>query len=247
MKLQFVLLAGAIALSNASPHPTPVEARHLFVPQLPPTSDGCNCTDTKPGPLPSSAPYICTDWRLGPKVLPKYLPLSSELSSYNRFGGLSPGEFLAKWWNASASDGRGSYIYPGTVTNGFSTDIYGNPINGTMILPVGTLLDRFGGEKTGTYLSSADTPYSQRSLPPSNLNDNADYPGFPYDYHVYRVMQNLTVVGGPIAPWFGQPGLGTQFFTGNDRPIAWLLNNFILERVDLSVLITNREQKGCGY
>ncbi|ESZ93173.1 hypothetical protein SBOR_6452 [Sclerotinia borealis F-4128] len=243
MKLQFVLFAGAVALSNASPHPTPVEVRHFYKPDLPDRGYGCNCTDTTPGPLPSSAPYLCLDWRLGPKVLPRYLPLSSELSSYNRFGGVSPGEFLAKWWNTTSQ----SYIYPGTVTNGFSTDINGNPINGTMILPAGTLLDRFGGEKTGTYLSSADTPYSQRSLPPSNLNDNSYYPGFPYAYHVYRVMQDLEVVGGPIAPWFGQPGLGTQFFTGSDKPVEWLIANKFLERVDLSILITNREQKGCGY
>lgn len=87
-----------------------------------------------------------------------------------------------------------------------------------MLLPPGTLLDRFGGETglstsaidsveintllifTGTYLSAADAPYSQRSLPPSNLNDNSYYPGFPYNYHVYRVKKELEVTGGPIAP-----------------------------------------------
>lgn len=52
----------------------------------------------------------------------------------------------------------------------------------------------------GTYVSSADTPYNQRSLPPSNLNDNSFYPGFPYSYHVYRVKKDMEVVGGPIAP-----------------------------------------------
>ncbi|KAA8568601.1 hypothetical protein MFRU_012g01440 [Monilinia fructicola] len=245
MKLELILLAGVAAISNASPHSLPVEARHLF--DEPDAPDGgyghCNCTGTKPGALPASAPYLCYDWRLGPKVLPKYLPLSSELSYYDRFGGLSPGEFLKKWWNPA---GNGSYIYPGEVTNGFSTDVNGNPINGTMLLPPGTLLDRFGGE-TGTYLSAADAPYSQRSLPPSNLNDNSYYPGFPYNYHVYRVKKELEVTGGPIAPWFGQPGLTTQFFTGKGRSVEWLIDNKFLERVDLSILITNREQKACGY
>lgn len=121
-----------------------MKARHIL--DEPDNSGGygsCNCTGTKAGPLPSSAPYICYDWRLGPKVLPRYLPLYSELSYYDRFGSLTPGEFLEKWWDPT---GNGSFIYPGTVTNGFSTDIKGNPINGTMILPPGTLLDRFGGE-----------------------------------------------------------------------------------------------------
>ncbi|KAF7879480.1 hypothetical protein EAF04_000676 [Stromatinia cepivora] len=244
MKLQFVLLAGAIALSNASPHPTSVEARHFDdgIPDQPDQPYGCNCTGTTPGPLPSSAQYICYDWRLGPKVLPKYLPLSSELSSYDRFGGLTPGEFLAKWWD----NNKNQFIYPGDETQGFSTDVNGKPIRGLIRLPPDTYLDRFGGEKAGMFLSSADTPYSQRSLPPSNLNNRVDDPGFPNDYHVYRVTKYLKLYAGPIAPWFGQPGLGTQFYSG-PRTIAELIRNGTLERVDPSVLISNRQQKGCGY
>ncbi|KAJ8065315.1 hypothetical protein OCU04_006006 [Sclerotinia nivalis] len=244
MKLQFVLLAGAIAFSNASPHPTLVELRHFDddIPDQPDQRYGCNCTGTNPGPLPSSAQYICYDWRLGPKVLPKYLPLSSELSSYDRFGGLTPGEFLAKWWD----NNKTQFIYPGDETHGFSTDINGKPISGLISLPPDTYLDRFGGEKTGMFLSSADTPYSQRSLPPSNLNNRVDDPGFPNNYHVYRVTKYLKLYAGPIAPWFGQPGLGTQFYSG-PRTIAELIGNGTLERVDPSVLISNRQQKGCGY
>lgn len=49
-----------------------------------------------------------------------------------------------------------------------------------------------------------------------------------------------------ISQWFGQPGLGTQFYSG-PRTIADLIGNKTLERVDPSVLISNRQQQGCGY
>lgn len=37
---------------------------------------------------------------------------------------------------------------------------------------------------------------------------------YPYEYRLYIVLKRLDILGGPIAPWFGQPGLGVQFFTG---------------------------------
>lgn len=33
----------------------------------------------------------------------------------------------------------------------------------------------------------------------------------PYNYHIYEVEKVIVVIGGPVAPWFGQPGLGMQF------------------------------------
>ncbi|KAJ7651781.1 hypothetical protein B0H17DRAFT_1147623 [Mycena rosella] len=65
-------------------------------------------------------------------------------------------------------------------------------------------LDRFGSER-GMFLAPADTPFSQRSLPPSSL-------GPPAVYHVYQVEKDLTALSGEIAGWFGQPGQGTQYF-----------------------------------
>lgn len=236
MKLQFILFASAIALSNASPY---------LIPQVLENQDTTkyDCTGTIAGDVQSSAQFICNDWRLGPKILPKYFPLSSELADYDRFGGLTPGDFLKQWWD---STGDGSYIFPGKTTNGFATDIKNNPISGVISLPAGTLLDRFGGE-TGSYLSSADTPYSQRSLPPSSLNYNKDYPGFPYNYHVYRVKKDLEVTGGLIAPGFEQAGLGTQFFTGQGVSIQSLIDDGSLEKVDLSLLATDREKNGWHF
>ncbi|PQE26097.1 hemagglutination repeat-containing protein [Rutstroemia sp. NJR-2017a BBW] len=170
--------------------------------------------------------------------LPSNLPLSGVLSSYDRFGGLTPGDFLKAW-----TDSNGKYKYP--PGNGFSLDAKGNPINGSMILTPGTLIDRFGSEY-GSYVSSADAPYSQRSLPPSNL-DFDPKAGFPYNYHVYRVLKDLPVVGGPIAPWFGQPGLGAQFYVGGLGNIMYLINNTYIERVDSEVLVASKGEQGCGY
>lgn len=58
------------------------------------------------------------------------------------------------------------------------------------------------------------------------------------------VKQPLTVLGGPIAPWFGQPGLGAQFYTGDTGNIMSLIDQGYLEREDPNVLIS-REQ-GCA-
>lgn len=54
----------------------------------------------------------------------------------------------------------------------------------------------------------------------------------------------LTVVGGPIAPWFGQPGLGAQFYTGDTGNITVLIDRGFLRREDPEVLIAG-ERKGC--
>ncbi|KAK5991829.1 hypothetical protein PT974_05215 [Cladobotryum mycophilum] len=192
----------------------------------------CNCTGTVNGGSDSSA-YICNDSRLGPQVLPHNLPLGSFLSSYDRFGGLTPGEFLKKW-----TDGKGNFVYP--PQNGFQLDVNGNAINGTMHLEVGTLVDRFGSEY-GSFISAASAPYSQRALPPSNLDTNPSAPDFPYNYHIYRVLKSFPVVGGPIAPWFGQPGLGAQFYTGGLGNIMALIQGGYLKKEDPAVLIAGRK------
>lgn len=64
---------------------------------------------------------------------------------------------------------------------------------------------------------------------------------------MYRVLKDLPVVGGPIAPWFGQPGLGAQFYVGGLGNIMFLLNNTYIERVDPEILVASKEEQGCGY
>lgn len=99
----------------------------------------------------------------------------------------------------------------------------------------------------GSYVSAADAPYSQRALPPSNLDTPVDTPEYPYNYHIYTVMKPLTAVGGPIAPWFGQHGLGAQFYIGATGNIMSLLANGYLERVNKTKLETGPGRSGdCG-
>ena len=68
---------------------------------------------------------------------------------------------------------------------------YAIATEGRQELPVGLLIDRFGSEY-GKFLAPADSPYSQRSLPPQNLDTLETKPTYPYNYHVYKV-KNLSV------------------------------------------------------
>ncbi|SFX76089.1 Protein of unknown function [Thermoactinomyces sp. DSM 45891] len=73
-------------------------------------------------------------------------------------------------------------------------------------LEVGAILDRYGEPKGGYFLSPAGTPYEQRALAVHSKHAN---------HYKYRVNKPFAVEGGEIAPYFDQPGGGTQFFTQN--------------------------------
>ncbi|KAF2213554.1 hypothetical protein CERZMDRAFT_117258 [Cercospora zeae-maydis SCOH1-5] len=170
--------------------------------------------------------FVCGDRRLGPVAIPSGLPLSGIAgsdSTYHRFGGLCPGEFLARW-----TDPSGSYVYP--AFDGYQLTAMGEPAMSDFTLPVGTFLDRFGSEY-GKYMSPAGTPYAQRSLPPTNLvsDPGAEYP---YNYRVYIVSRSLSVQGGPIAAWFEQQGLGVQFLM--PMSVIELVKGGYLNRVNLT-------------
>ena len=105
-------------------------------------SDSCNCTGTR---NTNDRRYICGDERLGPVVLPRKFPLLAVVNNYDRFGGLTPGEFLDKFTNKT-NDTR--YVYP--EHNGYLLSTEGKPIIGNTTLAVGRKLDRFGDE-TGLY------------------------------------------------------------------------------------------------
>lgn len=159
-------------------------------------------------------------------TLPTGLPLSGIAgsdSTYHRFGGLCPGEFLATW-----TDSTGAFVYP--PYDGYQLETSGKPAVSNLTLPVGTFLDRFGSEY-GTYMSPAGAPYAQRSLPPTNLD--AD-PGakYPYNYRVYLVTRSLNVQGGIIAGWFEQQGMGVQFFMPMN--VLQLVENGYLSRINLT-------------
>ncbi|KAF4454442.1 hypothetical protein F53441_3069 [Fusarium austroafricanum] len=205
----------------------------------------CNCSGVNVKYDASLAgKYICGDWRLGPTELPTKLPLSTFVTGYDRFEGLSPDAFLKKWWNSTQrADGRGEsgWIYP--EKNGFELDENEFPIKANVDLKVGTLVDRFG-EPTGRYISPATAPFAQRALHPGNLN-TGDNKEFPNNYRLYNVTRTFTVQAGPIRPWFGQPGFGVQFFLGNGITVKDYLDNKHLVEVNASSLI--RDGRGCGY
>jgi len=71
----------------------------------------------------------------------------------------------------------------------------------TFLMP-GQLISRYGST-TGRYFSPLGTPLSMRALPP----------GFKSIFNTYKVVKPFEVEFGTISPWFGQPGLGTQFLS----------------------------------
>lgn len=69
-------------------------------------------------------------------------------------------------------------------------------------LQPGTRIDRYGSS-TGTFTAPQGTPFPQRSLP----SEAASRP-----LNSYEVVKPIPGVNsGPAAPWFNQPGGGTQF------------------------------------
>ncbi|KAJ6568409.1 hypothetical protein DFH09DRAFT_434342 [Mycena vulgaris] len=177
----------------------------------------CDCSGT----VPTDPEFHCGDARLGPVKLPKTGLLRNIVANYDRFGGLCPGAFLAKWTNRTT----GAYVFP--PVQGFQLSTGSLPIDGNQTLVPGMRLDRFGSE-FGMFLAPAFTPFAQRALPPSSLNDPVGGPAA--NYHVYQVERNFTVLTGTIAAWFGQSGQGTQYLPMDN--IMTLVANGFLSRVE---------------
>lgn len=72
----------------------------------------------------------------------------------------------------------------------------------TKYLMPGAEIDRFGSG-FGIYFSPRGTPNPMRALPGGNTGA----------YNAYRVVKPFPVKSSPIAPAFGNPGLGTQFLS----------------------------------
>lgn len=152
-----LLLLPFILVAAASPRP---------LSDIPSDTNTTQCPDYCAGTAYNSSltlTYVCGDPRLGPRQLPTGIVLGDLVDTYQRFGNLCPGQFLARWYNSTA----GSYIYP--PQGGFQLNTDNSPIEGMINLPVGFQIDRFGSEY-GTYTSPKGAPYMQRALPPSNLD-----------------------------------------------------------------------------
>lgn len=114
-------------------------------------SDTCDCTGTQDNGT-AGIGYICHDIRLGPSCLPRTWPLLSFVSDYDRFGGLTPGAFLAKWTWPPGTKYAGKYHYPDYDGFQLNDDTpTPKPIVANMTLKAGTLVDRFGNEVKGMF------------------------------------------------------------------------------------------------
>lgn len=203
----------------------------LVVGQAPPSGAATSASQC-------SAEDFNGDARLGPKDLAAEGSVGLELRNYDRFAGLTPQQFIATYWDPTANGGQGGYRFP--PANGFLLNPSGQPVHATMTLRAGLELDRFGSE-FGAFLAPAGSPYSSRALPPQSL-DNATNPGG-CNYNLYKVVHDFNVDGGPIAPAFGQPGHGLQYFlVGTLVPgapdrlnVKWLIDNGFLARCVLVV------------
>ena len=70
-------------------------------------------------------------------------------------------------------------------------------------LQPGTKIDRYGST-SGKFVAPEGTPYGQRALPPGAESS---------PYNSYEVIKPFEVNSGTTAPWFDQPGGGTQYQT----------------------------------
>jgi hypothetical protein len=181
------------------------------------------------------------DPRLGPRELPNWGSVGLEVRTYDRFGGLTPEQFIATYWDDTANGGQGGWRFP--PANGFLIGPDGQPVHTVMNVRVGDTVDRYGSE-FGAFLAPVGSPYSQRALPPQSL-DNTTNPGG-CNYSAYRVVRAFNVDGGPIAPAFGQPGKGLQYMLVGPlvagaperlNVLRWLIDNGFLQRC---VLVASR-------
>jgi hypothetical protein len=170
------------------------------------------------------------DARLGPKRLPNSGPLRTVLRGYSRFDGMTAKGYLAKYYD----DAGKTWRYP--PQGGYLLTPEGAPVKLQLTVFAGQRIDRFGSE-FGSYLSPEGTPYGARGIPPQSL-DNTTTPAT-CNYSRYKVLKDIPVFSGPIAPALGQPGFGLQYvldatiFPGNPTGfnVGYLVTNGFLERV----------------
>lgn len=71
-------------------------------------------------------------------------------------------------------------------------------------LELGFEIDRFGSNDNGQYFSPAGSSYESRALPPHMKEQ---------PYTKYVILRDFEVRSGEIAPWFGEIGKGTQYYS----------------------------------
>ena len=113
------------------------------------------------------------------------------------------GGWIGKYYNSDMSakwPSNGGFTHPLT-----DSDI--------ITLQPGTVIDRYG-YAGGAYLSPINTPYKARAVEPGTISR---------PYNVYVVKEPIRVYAGEVAPWFGMPGGGTQYYLGDGITVQLLL------------------------
>jgi hypothetical protein len=178
---------------------------------------------------PALEDYYGGDWRLGPAYLPRSGAVGRMLRGYHPQDSTSRYWILGCYWQTSQSTNQSGWWYPDN--NGFVLHA-GRPVEHPLRLRVGQLVDLFGSGR-GSFLAPVGTPYAQRALPPTNL-DEYSASGPVVNYHLYRVAKQFTVQAGRIRPWFGQPGLGIQYWTSyadSTHTVAFLTSQGFLDEI----------------
>ncbi|WP_030059464.1 TNT domain-containing protein [Streptomyces novaecaesareae] len=224
MRLRLRLLAAPLAAAAA-----------VLAPSLP-AAAAAPATTAARAATPSdqcSAAFHDDDARLGPQDLPTTGRVGRQLLGYQRTGGASDQDFLAKYYDPAANGGKGGWIYP--PADGYVTLPDGSPIEFDITLYPNQNIDRYGSEY-GAFLAPEGLPYASRAIPPQSLDGN---PPATCNYHDYKVVKAFKVHAGPIAPWFNQPGWGLQYQLdtalvpgGPARlNVLWLVDNGYLARI----------------
>ncbi|GAA5186658.1 hypothetical protein GCM10023322_33410 [Rugosimonospora acidiphila] len=170
------------------------------------------CDPGAPPNAPQTTAFYNNNALFGPLNLPTASPVGPLLAGYQRFGAQSESEWLKNYTVPATSTTPVRLFFP--PQNGYVLGPDGKAAKTRQTLLPGYRLDRFGFTG-GTFLSPIGTAFNARSLPPQNLST----PPFPPDtapaplanYHTYCILKPFSVDSGSIAPWFAQPGGGTQF------------------------------------
>jgi hypothetical protein len=213
-----VLLVPVAAAPAASAAPATAPAASAAPATAPPAAP---CRPGIPAVAPPTTEFLDPARpELGPAARPAP-PVGPLTFFYRRFGTLTADAFAAKYRSG------GSWVYP--PADGFLV-LAGHPVRYREKLAAGRRVDRFG-YPGGGYLAPARTPFARRALPPQNLTTPVGTPVS--NYHLYCVLVPFDVAGGPIAPWFEQPGLGWQYkldgsylpAAGGALSVTWLIQH----------------------
>ncbi len=111
----------------------------------------------------------------------------------------------------------GKYYNPDMSTKWPSNSGFTHPLTDSDIITLqpGTVIDRYG-YTGGSYLSPVNTPYEARAVEPGTISK---------PYNVYVVKESIRVYAGEVAPWFGMPGGGTQYYLGEGVTVQLLLED----------------------